>query len=265
MAWPLRAVASVRADAGGHPVFRCRWADLGLRPRGGRMRCAAGAPPLPSTSPGGRARRRTAITGNPRYDTIEPAAWEREVAGCSNTSGSPSDRCCSCPTRSTIRASVRRREDGAVRAVRRRGGDRQPLSGEAPSREDAAAFCWAPRRIQQGSIHVETTASLFAVLAASVAAVVLASDRGTRSVALLFSLPLRLLTDPGTVVMSSKYVGATRRAAARRRRAPGQALVRRQRRTVRRCDRVARSASHIAARRPAGSEARSESTLGARR
>jgi hypothetical protein len=140
------------------------------------------------------------VTGNPRFDAVDPAAWRARgaalLAGLGLTRApllylsNPIDDQGFCSTADKL-ALFEGFVRGAAPALR--DADRAVVVKLHP-REDVAAFRAAAARAPAPT-HVVDDAPIFAVLAAGAAAVVLASTVGLE--ALVFGLPLGVLALPG--------------------------------------------------------------------
>lgn len=146
----------------------------------------------------GAPTRSLVVTGNPRYDHIQHETWVHEGTRLLERLGmreapllflsNPIDDQGFCSTSEKLELFGE-----FAREVSRRG---VPLLVKLHPREDVAAFeRMAARCVQDATIQVVSDASLFAVLAAGRAAVVLASTVGLE--ALMFGVPLGVLAIPG--------------------------------------------------------------------
>lgn len=143
---------------------------------------------------------RVEVTGNPRFDGIEAAAWRakgqalmRELRfgdGPFLYMSNPVDDQRFCTTAEKLQLFERFVERAAPELVRRAA----PLVVKLHPREDAAAFKKIAERMPI-SVHVAEGAPLFAWLAVARGAVVLASTVGLE--ALRFGVPLGVLPLPG--------------------------------------------------------------------
>lgn len=155
--------------------------------------CCWGAAAAEHFSEIGAAPSTLRVTGNPRYDAIDPAAYrakgdallarlkltEKPLLFLSN----PIDDQGFCSTDDKLALFA-----AFVRAA---GDAKLPVVAKLHPREDVAAF----RKAAPGANVLDAGEDLFAVLAAGRAAVVLASTVGLE--ALLFGLPLGVLAIPG--------------------------------------------------------------------
>lgn len=185
--FPLPGVREADAYGRGGAAAICAWGQASAEYFRGQ-----GAPPAS-----------VHVTGNPRFDRFDPAAWRDEGAALLASLGvsrppllflsNPIDDQGFCSTREKMDL-FRRFADGAADALA--DGDRHLVVKLHP-REDVEAFRRAARESRAGArTHVLSLEhSLFAALAGAGGAVVLASTVGLE--ALLFDLPLGVLEVPG--------------------------------------------------------------------
>jgi hypothetical protein len=185
--FPLPGVREADAYGRGGAAVVCAWGQASAEYFRGQ-----GAPP-----------ESIHVTGNPRFDRFDPAAWREQGAALLASLGiarppllylsNPIDDQGFCTTREKMDL-FRRFADGAAGALAAKG---RHLVVKLHPREDVEAFRRAARESGAAArTHVLSLEhSLFAALAGAGAAVVLASTVGLE--ALLFDLPLGVLEVPG--------------------------------------------------------------------
>jgi hypothetical protein len=181
---PAKQSANSAVYGGGNAAAVCAWGEGSAE----HFRTVA----LPGT--------RVNVTGNPRFDGIELAAWRaqghalmRELRfgdGPFLYMSNPVDDQRFCTTAEKLQLFERCVERAAPELVRRAA----PLVVKLHPREDVAAFKKVAERMPI-SVHVADRAPLFAWLAVARGAVVLASTVGLE--ALRFGVPLGVLPLPG--------------------------------------------------------------------